>query len=260
MEYIERFKEILNYQPEHVYRGGGKSMLDEDKFQRKVLGAMQGVLPRIHSFAILTGANPMGKQASNVFNSYNLKKIERELKDGHYGFRRMEGMYDNKETSYFIPNITRADAIRIGNQYEQETIIWGELQQPAQSEPSMKMYEIFPQSGKVKHTAEVVLDQSGADNYYSSIYGHKFSIPFTRYNSELKDAKWDDKRKGTIKTADGYYDKYGNRLDISNIPESVVKKIDKALKESIDEQWTGKHRWEQRCDIDHYLTNYIIND
>ena len=201
----------------------------------------------------------MGEPTSDTKNKYYLKQLEKTLIDGHYGFRKLEGKFGREEQSYFIPNMTRSDAIYTGKLYNQKTVIWGNLEQPTNGEPFMQMYEIYLQTGQVKHKSQVVLDQPDAKDFFSKYKGHKFSIPITGYTDNLKNAKFANKSKAIIINKDGeYFDKYGNKVEFNeNISEFAAKRITKCLKESFDETKIGKWRWWARCDMDHYFYKIV---
>ena len=261
-ETISHFNFLSNYD---VSKGGqlleeNTSIINEDKFSRKLGEILKGNIPRIRTFAILTGQNPRSKQATKEYNSNKKEELESELKHGRFGFRKVDGMFDNPEISYFIPNMTKTIALDLGKKYDQTSIVFGEVKIDKEGKTYADTSEIYTYGkafGNVKHKSKVFIELPNATNYYSKAYGKKFTLPFTRYTDNLKHAKWDDKNKSTILNVDNdLYDKYGNKIDSERLSETVIKQIEGLSKRSLNESNTGKYRWECRAEIDSILTKY----
>jgi len=237
--------------------------LNEDKFSRKIGEILKGNVPRVKTFAILTGQNPQSQQATKEFNLDKKNELEAELEQGKFGFRRVEGMFDNLEISYFIPNIEKSVALDIGKRYLQTSIVFGEIKTNKKGETYADMAEIYTSGkafSKIKHKSKVFIELPDATNYYSKTYGKKFTIPFTRYTSDLKKGEWADKTKTTIKTPDGdLFDSSGKKIDNNKIPENILQRVESLSKNSLDESRTGKYKWECRAEISSLLSKYIIS-
>ena len=66
----------------------------------------------------------------NLLNA-NLKEANEKLEDilvsGRYGYRKVKGSYGVLENSYIVNNISLDSAISLGEKFNQDSIVYGEV-------------------------------------------------------------------------------------------------------------------------------------
>ena len=110
-------------------------------------------------FAMLTGMNPSAQPISKAGNKKLNERAKQWLIDK--GFKPIEifGKYDNSERSFFVPDMTREQAIEFAKEFGQEAVAHssGMVYQDGSFNPRTGVVEVAPSFG-----------QEGA-NYFSSI-------------------------------------------------------------------------------------------
>ena len=124
---------------EEVKAENNKNLIKESGFPR-VRQIMLGQIPSIDSLAILTAENPMGKPHSKAENELRNKELMTDLRSMNYGPIPLKGRFGGPESSFIVPNISRDEAIQLGNKHQQ--------------------------------------DAQSREDYYSAKKGKKFYIPF----------------------------------------------------------------------------------
>jgi len=228
--------------PQRNITENGQSFLNESGFSR-VRQMMLGLVPTIEMMAILTAENPNGQQAPPEFNREANAKLAQKLQSLNYGFIPIQGKFGGPENSFIIPNMTRQDAVDIGKEFDQESVIWGKKMSEDVGEPFFRFEYIETSDPSPRDSGERVRDVSlgGAkaqerEDYYSLVKGRKFYIPF-----------FDDEYEGA-KPADG-----GRRISLAKdeLPDDervdeLVKKINYHVGKSLQESRTPKSRWHHR--------------
>ena len=78
-----------------------------------------------HSFGVISAY-----RANEPNNDNNHKQLKTSIRDLGYGFIEMRGGYKEeeggfvKEKSLFIPNITKKELIKLGQKYEQDSVLY----------------------------------------------------------------------------------------------------------------------------------------
>lgn len=225
----------------------------------KIGRILRGLEVQVKTIAIITAENPCINKTSSASNKERNHQLEKELHSGHYGFRKVKGKYGNLEHPYMINNITKSDAIRIGTNYGQESIIYGE-QLVENGDIFMKIELIKtnkceksdPKIGTVLSSRNVFIGKEGATDYYTSVKGRKFGIPFfdetdvdpktgNKTITSYKDAKWD-----------------GGKVVGVQITEEDIKLFQNYLKKSLSESMTPKSRWMARGMMNNIIGKYIF--
>lgn len=163
---------------EEVKAENNKNLIKESGFPR-VRQIMLGQIPSIDSLAILTAENPMGKPHSKAENELRNKELMTDLRSMNYGPIPLKGRFGGPESSFIVPNISRDEAIQLGNKHQQEAIIWGQRISDQFSEPFLKFEYI--EGDETVQTRSVSLggeDAQSREDYYSAKKGRKFYIPF----------------------------------------------------------------------------------
>jgi len=145
--------------------------------------------------AILTAENPDAIELSAEANKERMVQLEELLKTGKTTlndgetltihkpkkYTRQKGVYDNLEYSFIIYNITEKDAKKIGEFFEQDSIIHiipGDIE--TREKP---MFSLVGTSQNSSITDDMIVRSiaklsNKQDNYYSIIKGTKYNIPF----------------------------------------------------------------------------------
>lgn len=211
---------------------------------------LRGLNPKVQTIAILTGENPCSTPLTPRENNELNRKLTDHLSNEYYdfingkriGYRPVKGKYGSPENSFIVNNITKDDAMKIGSDFEQESIVYGERYEEG-DEYGMKFQLIVSHPcpttedpvGTVWGETKVFINvRKNANDLYTEVKGRKFSIPFFKVDAYEKDLDSDGKEQkdqdGEIKlkkvgTKD--YDKAswekgsGKIKDINFIPDPV---------------------------------------
>ena len=158
----------------------------------RVHNMMTGGVDSINTIGMMTSENPMAQQLSPGENKKLFGDLKADLKNLNLGFIPIEGHYGYKENALVIPNIKREDLIRLGEKYQQDSVIFGKRE--SKGEDIFIKWE-FLQRGKVGDTVYATITNSGdlntRDDLFSTIKGRQFIIPFfdekERYSKPSKE-------------------------------------------------------------------------
>jgi len=150
-----------------------ESYLEEGGYS-KLVRAVAGLEPNINSIGIITAENPLAKKLSSEENKQRNKNLASDLRSLGYGFYQIKGKFGNYEHPFAIPNITKADILKLGTKYEQEAIIYVE-----KTTTGSVAEMIQTSGGNYNEMSRVVLPLADdVEDFYSIYKGRKFSIPF----------------------------------------------------------------------------------
>ena len=90
--------------------------------KREFVARIEAALQGEGSFAHMTAENPANKTMSAKENAVRNKQLEAELEARGYEAVKIGGKYGRPEKSFFVPDISEADAIEIGKKYGQESV------------------------------------------------------------------------------------------------------------------------------------------
>jgi hypothetical protein len=103
--------------PEYVNEAANKNQEEDiESFQAELEG----------EFGMLTGENPMGKPLTEQENQQLNEKAEEYLKEKGYKPRKITGKYGQAENSFFVPGLTKEDAISFAKEFNQESVAHSE--------------------------------------------------------------------------------------------------------------------------------------
>jgi len=206
---------------EEVKAENSKNLIKESGFPR-VRQIMLGQIPSIDTLGILTAENPMGKPHSKAENELRNKELMTDLRSMNYGPIPIQGRFGGPESSLLIPNITRDEAIKLGNKHQQEAVIWGQRISDQFSDPFLKFEYI--EGDETIQTRSVSLggdDAQSREDYFSAKKGRKFYIPF--FDDEFEGVVPDEGGRRIHKNKDPYQDRLDNtETDTRLGPQSVV--------------------------------------
>ena len=159
-----------------------KQVLDEAGYAR-VVNIMRGLVPTINTLAFLTAENPNGKQADPATNKAANQELEKKLRAMNVGFKKIKGHYGGPENSFFTPNIDKEEALQLGKDFNQESIIFGEKStdtKDGKNYDGMTFSLIYTdyRFGQALAQRDVFVNMDSADDYYTKVKGRKFQIPF----------------------------------------------------------------------------------
>ena len=131
--------------PEYVDEAAKKN---EQEDVDKLKGELDG------EFGILTGENPLGQPLTEEENSQLNEKAEAWLKERGYNPRKVTGKYGQAENSFFVPNLTKEDAIAFAKEFNQESVAHseglvyqdGSMNPRVKTEDNFEMNEYTPES------------------------------------------------------------------------------------------------------------------
>lgn len=154
--------------------------IDESGFAR-VKQMMHGLVPNVNTIGILSAGNPSGMVLSPEENNKRHDLLKDKIRTLGYGFIEPDfGLYDVKEKSLIVPNITKNDLIKLSNTFGQESCIFGAKNQDEQGVYFKWEYieHGVTQGEQTVYTNLAGQDVQSADNYFTQVKGRKFKIPF----------------------------------------------------------------------------------
>lgn len=172
---INRFQRLINESTSEIDESGYSS----------IANTFRGLRPSIKKLAILTAENPHGEEHSDEFNKSANWDLERFLVQGKFGFKKVKGSYGSKENSYIVFNISYGMAVSIGVRFNQDSIIYGEVEPGADEEGIPMSFKMIgtdkTKSSKYREIlgqTDVFVNRENAEDLYSEINGKKFVLPF----------------------------------------------------------------------------------
>ena len=202
--------------------------LNEARTLPQILHTLMGGRENIKTIGILTAENPQGKKATPEFNKEAMENLMKDLRLMNLGFRRIRGSFGSKENSLLVPNMTREEAVELGLKYDQESVIWGEREDG-------KVVFQYIEGSQTTQKRDVVLTgekiQSREDFFSQEPKGPegkagKFIIPFFDDEYEMLDEE--------------------EELDQSPETQQIYEEINKRVEKILQQNRTGKSRWENR--------------
>ena len=175
--------------------------LEETRKIVKFKKTLFGLKDNVFTFAIGTPENPMAQKKTDEENEELRKKFEYELRSHKLSFYKVLGKYEDFENSYLIPNIPLKLCKHLfgKEKYNQESFIYGEVHDNQKIH-----YYYFEQNNngefiqrddydesKMSKNAEEdfysTLRKDDAEEFYTKYIDYKFSIPFSIFESYLRD-------------------------------------------------------------------------
>ena len=164
-----------------ILRAKIREIINEMSGFPRVKNIMMGSVDRINSVGIITAENPMGQETDKKINLESQAKLKDDIRKLGYGFIQMKGTYGNTENPFFIPNISKEDLIKLGQKYNQESIIYGEKESD-ESKVYFKWNYIESNNGKIISSVYKNIsndrDIQSREDFYSAVKGRRFYFPF----------------------------------------------------------------------------------
>ncbi len=218
------------------WRNYKQNIINEGGFSR-IRQIMLGQVPTIDQVGILTAENPDGLPATSQENKQSMRRLKGILASMKAGYTDIDGSFGSPEKSVFIMNISRDDVTRLGQEFGQEAVIWGQKMRDDDDNPYFRFEYIEGQD--TIQTRDVSLGGQEIEDrpdFYSQKGSRKFVIPF-----------FDDDHGGS-KPAEG-----GRRISFaeSELPEDgsaarLVESIKKRNSFLFQQDRTEKSKWHHR--------------
>lgn len=214
----------------------------------RAMEMMLGLVPTVKSFGIITAENPMGKKLPVQENNERNLQLAKNLRSAHLGFIQIKGKYGYLENPYFIPNIAKDEIIDFGLRYSQEAVIWG----ATEAKGLGTFYYIETRNKditrlkfsdyRITSVRKVFYRKDKAIDYYTEIKGRKFIIPF--FDEKMKNAEFKDGYIVDVETGNKIV--YKSERDETEFLGDIEKEVIMRVEHILDENRTGKSRWENR--------------
>ena len=166
----------------------------KEKAPKIVKDVLTGIHKYAKTFGIMTAENPMGVKISSSQNKERNKEFFEHLKRGRYQYVKIKGKYGNIENPVLIINIPLKELLFLGNEYKQESVIYGEI--PEYQKIHFEYWERDNENSSLRKKDETNYFHTiqKAKDFYSSIKGWKFTIPFPIFQESIE--KWYTKIEG----------------------------------------------------------------
>lgn len=174
---------------------------------------------QIKTFGILSVDNPMGEIFTLQNNNKARQSLKATLKAAHYQYTNIKGKYVDIEQSFFIFNISLKSLISLATTFKQESFIFGQ---------------------QIDNKAQIYYYETDKEKYMASknIKDIKYTSSTISQGTNLMDLEMDMfSQKNAFK--------YSFNFDFSNM-EFVPSQNQKALEESLDDSYCGKHQFVAR--------------
>lgn len=193
-------QDIINYIMEHVYypkienKRINKLMYSSNEMTSRKQKAISTILHKrlkVKTAAILTAENPQWPkdELPKDYNDKTQKEPIEYLQRGYYLYFPVKGYYNGLEHSLIIYNISLEDALYYGYYFNQESIVFIDMQT---NRAAYQYWEGDDKFSPMKMQKEeyVIIDASDAEDFYTQICRNfKFKIPFEFEESTVEDIK-----------------------------------------------------------------------
>ena len=183
-------------------------------------------------FGLLTAENPMAQPLTENENSELNKKAEEWLKEKKYNPRRVTGKYDQAENSFFVPGLTKSDAVEFAKEFNQESVAHSEglVYQDGSINPRIKEKDNFsfenysPESNYVS----IIKTKDGLKTF-SVGYDFETKIPGEITPTETKETNVESKGLDVISKGVANMDDFFNEMskdeDFNSLTEEQKKDL-----------------------------------
>lgn len=171
-------KKLIESEVGKIFTSLKEEKLEEEQLEEggyaKLVRSLAGLEPSIDSIGIITAENPMAQELSPKANKKRNRELARKLREMGYGFYQVQGKYGNVEKPLVVPNITKEDIIKLGNEFEQDSVIFVE------KTPEGSLAQLIETHGEhATEKSSVILPLAqDVEDFYTLYKGRKFIIPF----------------------------------------------------------------------------------
>jgi hypothetical protein len=180
-------------------------------------------------FGLLTAENPMAQPLTENENSELNKKAEEWLKEKGYNPRRVTGKYDQAENSFFVPGLTKSDAVEFAKEFNQESVAHSEglIYQDGSINPRIKTEDNFsfedysPESNYVS----IIKTKDGLKTFSVGYdFETKITAEITPTETEMEAKGLDIISKG-IANMDDFFNEMSKDNDFNSLTEEQKKDL-----------------------------------
>lgn len=213
MAYVKTFAIFTAYNPDAV----SYSKSDNIRFQKHLKGDM--------SF-------DTDRYINSNKEYFSVEDIEKAVRNGHWHYYKVKGVYGNVERSLLVYNISLEDTKELSKKYHQQSFIFGinengTLKFEFYANASRKGYSYR----KVDERDNFIILDKDADNYYTQIArDFKINIPFEVFEV----------------AADQMIEAINSKNCILKWSDDAIMKC---IEESVDDSITGKQRYFARSTL-----------
>jgi phosphohistidine swiveling domain-containing protein len=177
-------------------------------------------------FGLLTAENPMAKPLTEAENVALNKKAKQWLESRGYKPRRLTGKYAQAENSFFVPNLSKADAIAFAKEFNQDSVAHSEglIYQDGSMNPRVESDDDFTFSKSYDANSDNVSVVRTKDGLKTFSVGYNF-------NERVQPKKAESKGREVSKNTDQAKTQLSNVADkrIAKAVFNGVKAIAKIL-------------------------------
>ena len=194
-------------------RNGLSRKVSDTSRRQKAEQMFKGGNPKgVKTFCIMTAENPMGVDLTPKENAELNNELEYQLNLGNFKWFPIKGLYRSKEHSYIIYNISKKDAEGLGEDFNQESIVFATLDGESVFYEYLEREEGKPY--KTVKSEDKFVDATNDKKFWSQISrDFKFRIPFFDHACNI------------------------------NLKLSKVEDAERLLNESVSDKWTGTHHY-----------------
>jgi len=202
----------------------------------RIAQILRGVVPNVRTIGIITAENPMSQTLSKSENKERNERLERNLRSSNYGFHHALGYFSgNFENPFIVLNQKRDSLLRLGNEYDQTSVIYGYSPYPVGDQWAGMTFEYWERKHKGDPFVETGtrrifrrVDSKDAE-CYTQVKGKKFIIPF--FDDKEEDSTW---LGGAVVSKD--------KIPQTPFTESLIEEINRRVERSF-EMCEGSGRW-----------------
>lgn len=221
-----------------------QNLLKEGGFSR-LRQIMLGQVPSIDQVGILTAENPRGEPLPPEQNKALMKQLKGALQNIRAGYTEIRGSFGDPEKSVFIMNISRDDTAKLGEEFEQDAVIWGLKMRGDNDDPFFRFQYI--EGHDTIQTRDVSLGSGDVDDiedYYSEKDKRKFIIPF--FDSEREDLPSGDYEQAKFMQGGRRISFESDEIPDEKEAQKLAESIKKRSKKLLEKNRTKKSKWHHR--------------
>lgn len=259
-----KLTDVLNETPQKEVGEGGYS---------RVMTSMRGSVPKIKTIGILTAHNPCVRKMTPQENNKRNSELEKILVGYLFGYRKVKGKYGTEEDSFLVNNITKSQLLQLGNQFEQESVIFADyFEEDEKFGMTFTMYrsnscDTDEAEGSVMGVRKVFIDRNNEDDFYSEIKGRRFQIPFFEVPTFKKEKDKEPEKMYDDHYDDSYFDGgavkgtlrvFPDKKDVKDkMSDEDKNQVEKLNEQSLDETKTLYNGYSKRGRIRNILNKYM---
>ncbi len=110
-----------------IYNAYKRIVESSDKIKESFKSELYGTKDYSTTIAIMTANNPLKTKLEDYDNNVLNSKLEEDIENRDYKFRKIKGKYEDKEKSYMIIGISLEEAKELAAKYCQQSFIFADV-------------------------------------------------------------------------------------------------------------------------------------